>query len=99
MKYLRTDIYDMNKNGNIVVSSEIAEEWGNDYESAIAYLVKRGGDEKSLRSTGVSGGFDADGQEKSFSVCVWDRDEYGATEWLDNASTARYSEHLGTEVK
>lgn len=85
MKYLRTDIYDFKANGELDLSSEIAERWSLDeYEDAIAYLVKRGADESDLRQMGITGN-----GEQSFSVCVWDDDE-----WLDNASEAAYQRHM-----
>lgn len=95
MKYLRTDIYDMNEYGNIINSSEITENWDEDYEAAIDYLVRRGADETQLRKYGVSG----DGKQ-SFSVCVWENEDCdnGCPEWLDNASEAHFSEHF-SEVR
>lgn len=91
MKYLRTDIYDLDTNDGIINSSEVSESWGTDYEDAIDYLVRRGADETQLRKYGVSGN-----GEQSFSVCVWENEdcENGCPEWLDNASEAHFAEHF-----
>lgn len=93
MKYLRTDIYDLTSNGDIINSSEIAEMWSEDYEAAINYLVGRGANESDLRKYGITGN-----GEQSFSVCAWERDEFGGEEWLDNCSEAKYAEHFTVTV-